>query len=1580
MKIYTMLIMTLFMYMNLVWGQKQTPKIPPSEKHILAKMQSPGNSYWDISEAAENYFQAKSSTPSKSFSKAFSRWNFFWSKRIGHSGKLEEANQKLINMDPYDICADNGDWEMLDTYIPNRQVSGIVTAVYAPPGQGSNPSLIYLGSNTGGLWKTTNGGQSWQCMTDNLRMPALGINSIVGPPNDPNTIYIATGNTGAFMGKMYGTRYGVGVLKSTNGGMSWQKTDLSYNGNDRPTIHKLFMHPNNPNLIYAIGNKKLYITNNGGGNPNDQINHWPATNLGSIMNMPWYESLYDIDLLFNQGPQGQDVIFVSTVTIEGNQSARILRNIAGNTAWSNVTPSIINSNTTSSNGIWSDSYSMATSASTPSTLYVSFTNFSSSSVKRPFMKSTNLGLIWEEEVANVQNSLGAGLCKQLWNGPERPVYEINDLNPDIRYIGINCLLKTTNAGGAKTGGTTSFITLYNGNIGGSNTHADIRAVQIYQAEQSGKADVVLIGTDGGISLKNLQGTQNLNSKELILTQYFDIADPSSKLNGAGGGAQDNGVYTRRKNGTWVNQIIGDGGTTIYDWSNSEQMFARGNERITRAKTDGGSFSTLVSVPPTNQFEPFNFRQDPAKPDVLYAFRKKKFFKISQLSTSGQRTTLFDFGNSTFNGAMSSWGNFEVSKSNPDIIYLATTKHSQAFWKSSDGGSTWVQKPCPYLRWDHANAIAIHPNDPDKIWMALSGFRGKVIYSDDGGDNWTLFAYEKGLPKFPITDIIYQENSDGVLFAGTDVGVFRYEPSLQVWECFNKHLPVAIITDLEIDYCKGTIQAGTYGRGIWESPLPNLQPIHISQATTWNNANISSMQDIIIDPGASLTITGTLRMGIGKKISVSRNASLILEGSITGNCDTWQGIEVYGNSSKAHPGLSQILSGNHPDHGVLIMRKGSKLEHARNAVSLSKAGNLAYSGGIILADDATFLNNRRSVEFVSFRPSHSNASNSDNNASYIRNSSFIHDAESRFLAQDIAASITLWDVRSVQIEANDFIRENFRDIAFEHRGIGIYSIDAAYQAEALCTQVGPALPNGSFLCLSYKPNRFLNLYRGIEINNTQMLDEVLSVDRNLFDNCKEGIVLVGGDNNISLIRNEITTLQFENSSTSGIYLHGSRGYQLEENLIKAGETAPSQSNIGIYVYDNGAHANEIYKNTLQGLQMGIVATELNIGLQIKCNTFENIEFYNIMAYNPEPNGLYGPSLLNQGYCPTSPNDPSYYSAPAGNLIDDGPCLTASNTDHLFILNPSSLNINYHHHQGFPYDPLCVNSQVFPQDCGIPFEEGRSCPSHLIEDNSSEREERRGRLREDYRYWTAEAREKSSADNQKGFASKQHQLYLQRLIQSYLEDDMLEAAFKLLLADDSPYAKEMLVALYLQQDKLDQAQNILTSFEKSESEGLGQQEFYQVLIDQKRARATPSSLHPQVEAKLRSAKEGLLRSQSAVLLKMLKGEKIETPYQLDIPELSKDKGQDFLPATSEINSYPNPASNQLTISFKLAQDVSDQARILMRNLMGKGIMSLALPKEKLGEVRLDLQEIPAGLYFIILEDAGLPIRSQKVLIEK
>jgi len=183
---------------------------------------------------------------------------------------------------PGDTVPGGSNWvQMGPVAIPNGQtyssarviVSGRIASIAVHP---TLPNTIYVASARGGVWKTTDGGQSWAPISDNQVSLAMG--AVALAPSAPDTVYVGTGEGHIYyltafnyyltafnpLNALNESYQGSGLLKSTTGGTAWAlQGTTEFTGR---AFYRIAVHPTNPNLAYAATSNGLYRTEDGGTN------------------------------------------------------------------------------------------------------------------------------------------------------------------------------------------------------------------------------------------------------------------------------------------------------------------------------------------------------------------------------------------------------------------------------------------------------------------------------------------------------------------------------------------------------------------------------------------------------------------------------------------------------------------------------------------------------------------------------------------------------------------------------------------------------------------------------------------------------------------------------------------------------------------------------------------------------------------------------------------------------------------------------------------------------------------------------------------------------------------------------------------------------------------------------------------------------------------------------------------------------------------------------------------------------------------------------------------------------------------
>jgi hypothetical protein len=417
----------------------------------------------------------------------------------------------------------------------------------------------------------------------------------------------------------------------------------------------------------------------------------------------------------------------------------------------------------------------------------------------------------------------------------------------------------------------------------------------------------------------------------------------------------------------------------------------------------------------------------------------------------------------------------------------------------------------------------------------------------------------------------------------------------------------MINYIDQDYCE-------------RNPLLD-ETIAATENLTWNNVRIFR-GDLILEPGARLTIRCDVYMAHSARIIVKEGAVLTLDGGrVTHRCSQlWEGIEVWGNKNE-----DQAPESN---QGKIVIKNHGTIEWAENGIHTIRVledGSYDWTktGGIVQCTDANFLNNIRSVAFMSYQ-NHYQQRQIDNR-SYFKNSHFEITDVSRFPNQAHNCFISMWDVNGVKIYGCDF-KNSAQDISIDQRGNGLFTIQSTYKIGDYCFSILPTIspcPPADLV-----RSRFENLnyaVRSAGINKAMLL----SINHAQFINNRGGIYLSGFGQS-QIIYNDFNwneIIDLSQVQTFGVYLEECKGYEVEENFFDAHD---GEETYGIAVNNSGKYATEIYRNIFHRCKVASMVYGINRdlssssddhhGLQWKCNNYGNVDddskmnYYGIALYN------------------------------------------------------------------------------------------------------------------------------------------------------------------------------------------------------------------------------------------------------------------------------------------------------------------------------------------------------------------------------
>ncbi len=692
----------------------------------------------------------------------YKRWENFMAPRVYPSGdktlasKAYEEYQKYLsqNSSQKNISSSimSSTWQPIGPFgDPSGSNAGRINAVEFDP---VNPTGYWACAPDGGLWSSTNTGSSWTTNTDLLS--AIGVSDVVFDPTNNQNMWMASGDGDA------GDCYSIGVLKSTNGGVTWAATGLTFPISSGYRIWKLLINPLNKNCIFAATNGGLYRTRNGG-------TTWSVVQAGAIS-----------DIEYRPG----DTTTVYCCSTSFYQSTN------GGTSFTNITSGLP---TSASN----NRLAIAVTPANNTYVYV-VASSSANSGFLGFYQSTNNGTTFVSK-ATTPNLLGWASAGNDVGGQGWYTLSIaaSPTNANEVVVGGVNMWRTTNQGT-----NWSLFAHWTGS-GAPYVHADIHDIKY----RSGTA--LYISCDGGVFQTTNSGTSfNAMNGNMNIAEIYKIGGSTNTYSRAITGHQDDG--TNLFTGGWSGTMGGDGMDCFIDATNDNVMYGEQyNGSFNRTLNGGASWTGITTGMTGTGAWVTPWHQDPAVANTIYGGRVQMFKSTNQGTNWAQIGTLPGAGTIV---------EFAVAPSNNQIIYVLK---SGAVYKTINGGTSWTTVTGTLPVGSAAlTSIVVSNTDPNKAWVTFSGYStgNKVYQTLDGAATWT--NYSTGLPNLPTNRVLYWNGTPDGLYVGCDVGIYYRDNSMATWVIYNTGLPNVKVEDLSIFYPLGKLRAATYGRGVWEADLYN----------------------------------------------------------------------------------------------------------------------------------------------------------------------------------------------------------------------------------------------------------------------------------------------------------------------------------------------------------------------------------------------------------------------------------------------------------------------------------------------------------------------------------------------------------------------------------------------------------------------------------------------------------------------------------------------------------------------------------------------------------------------------------------
>lgn len=700
--------------------------------------------------------------------KQFKRWEYEMEGKVNHqTGEFPkesawEIHKNFMQTNPEPPTAQNANWTSLGPTTTWGGYAGIgrINCVAFHP---TDANTFWVGAASGGLWHTSDNGSTWSCLTDNNAV--LAVSDIIIPSDfsTSNTIYIATGDKDGW------DNNSVGVLKSTDGGTSWNPTGITYSIAAYELVTRLLIDPSDNQTIIAATTSGVYKTINGGTTWNNQLT---ATSFKDLEYLPGnFSTLY--------GSTGNGEIYTSTdagatwmLTYSDANAYRIELAVSAN----------------------QPNWVYAVASDVDYGLYAILKSTDSgNSFNTAYSGTTSNLLGWELDGSDI----GGG---QGWYDL---AIEASPTDANMIFIG------GVNTWGSIDGGNTWTITNHwYGDGGMPEVHADKHFLKYHNN------GTLFECNDGGVYQTADNGsTWTSISDGLIISQMYKLGISQTVADETITGLQDNGSKLLSAS-SWSDVKGGDGMECLIDYTDVNVQYATYvNGQITRT-TDHWT-NDIIDIEPIGAGEgawvtPYII--DPLNNQTLYAGyadvwkttdRGDNWTQISTMNTSDKIRSM------------------AIANSNTQVLYVADP---YILWKTTDGGNNWtdITGTLPTSS-SSIRAIAVKNDDENTVWVTFSGYNSsRVFESIDGGATWNNIS--TGLPNIPTSSIVQnkQSTSDVELYLGTEVGVYL-KKGIANWTFYNDNLPNVTIGELEIYYDinnpqSSKLRAATYGRGLWETPV------------------------------------------------------------------------------------------------------------------------------------------------------------------------------------------------------------------------------------------------------------------------------------------------------------------------------------------------------------------------------------------------------------------------------------------------------------------------------------------------------------------------------------------------------------------------------------------------------------------------------------------------------------------------------------------------------------------------------------------------------------------------------------------
>lgn len=494
--------------------------------------------------------------------KQFMRWYNFWEPRVFPTGDFPNYIDIVREKFEYDeILKDrkfsnlSSNWQALGPFqepAGNQSGIGRVNAIRFKPG---SPNEIWIGAASGGAWITKNNGATWNKIPF-TQFLSLGVSDIAFAPSNPQTAYISTGDIfGSASSRNF---YSIGVIKTTDGGVTWNVTGLAYELSDNISTSKIMVHPDNENLLLVGSSRGIWKSEDGG------ITWSQSYNGRAFMDM-------------EMKPDNPNHIVATSYSFSGNSGIFISEDFGE--SWT------IADEEENSNRI-----AIAFSESNPNIAYAilsrrQFYSLHSFKLTSDGGKTWNTILDYNTHANILGRSQGTGSDSTVGQGQYDLCIAVNPKDHEDVFVGGINTWRSRNAGNSW-----NLMTHWFGGFSRPYVHADIHDL-VFAPDQ-----VTLYNSnDGGIDRINItSGNWQKVDDGLNIMQFYKMNSAPQENNMIVAGAQDNGT-SLMEGSNWKRIGGGDGMDCAIDPTNPNIIyFSSQNGNFSRSENRGNSRKGIIN--------------------------------------------------------------------------------------------------------------------------------------------------------------------------------------------------------------------------------------------------------------------------------------------------------------------------------------------------------------------------------------------------------------------------------------------------------------------------------------------------------------------------------------------------------------------------------------------------------------------------------------------------------------------------------------------------------------------------------------------------------------------------------------------------------------------------------------------------------------------------------------------------------------------------------------------------------------------------------------------------------------------------